>query len=76
MFTPRDNPRSDLVLGCHLIPKHPLLLEPENLSALTAPTALDKNAHSAGLQVPRDSLEADERESANFGLKELKETDE
>jgi hypothetical protein len=36
----------------HLIPKHPQILDPEDLSALTAPAPALQNSASAGPQVP------------------------
>ena len=36
----------------HLIPKHPAILGPENLSALTAPTPTLENSASEGAQAP------------------------
>jgi hypothetical protein len=57
----------------HLIPKHPGVLGPENLAALTAPAATEENAASAEAQVPgavpggADATQA--AVGANSGLK-------
>jgi hypothetical protein len=60
----------------HLIPKHPHILGPENLSALTAPARATQNPDSAGAQAPGvasgGSAETQAPEKANSGLMEIK----
>ncbi len=60
----------------HLIPRHPQVLEPANLLALTAPAPAAENPQSAGLQAPSaaaaGSAEAGKTVTANSGLKEVK----
>ena len=60
----------------HLIPRNPQVLGPENLSALTAPTAAGQNPGSAGAQAPSaaggGSEETPASKSANSGLEEIK----
>ncbi|MGD0938353.1 MAG: hypothetical protein ABR905_01490 [Terracidiphilus sp.] len=59
----------------HVIPKHPQLLAPDNLMALTATAPSAENPGSAGLQAPSavagNSSEI-ESAPANYGLKEMK----
>jgi hypothetical protein len=59
-----------------LIPKHPDVLGPENLSALTAPIHTAQNPDSAGVQAPSvasdGSAETQAPEKANSGLEEIK----
>ncbi len=63
-----------------LIPRHPELLGPENLSALTAPARAAQNPDSAGAQAPSaaagGSAETLAPEKADSGLKENKVTHE
>ncbi len=60
----------------HLIPKHPQLLRPENLSPLTAAAGSVQNPLSASLQASGAAAEGSAQdggtETANFGLKEMK----
>ncbi len=60
----------------HLIPKHPVLLAPNNLFALTSPALPTENPESAGVQalsaVVSGPVEADETGTANSGLREIK----
>jgi hypothetical protein len=64
----------------HLIPRHPQLLAPENLRALTAPVQEAENPGSAGAQAPRAAVsgttETNAAAAANSGLKEIKVTHE
>jgi len=64
----------------HLIPKHPQLLAPDNLTALTSPARDGENPDSAGLQAPgvaaNDSTEAGDTGTDNSGLTEIKDTHE
>jgi hypothetical protein len=64
----------------HLIPKHPLLLSPEHLEALTAPAHAPQNPLSAGIQVTSaaggSSDGIDESYAAKSGLREIKVADE
>jgi hypothetical protein len=59
-----------------LIPRHPEVLGPENLSALTAPASAAQNPDSDGVQAPSaatsGSAETQPPEKANFGLGEIK----
>ncbi|HME58104.1 MAG TPA: hypothetical protein VKF63_07195 [Terracidiphilus sp.] len=66
-----------LVIGRHhLIPKHPPILAPDNLFALTAPGRSAENPSSAGAQVPGaavgGSAETNAAATANSGLTENK----
>jgi hypothetical protein len=66
-----------LARGRHqLIPRHPLLLAPDNLGALTAPAPVAQNPLSAGIQAPSaaadGSAETEETDTANSGLTEIK----
>jgi hypothetical protein len=60
----------------HLIPKHPQLLTPDNLLALTTPVRAAENPLSAGAQAPSaavsGSAETEETDTANSGLTEIK----
>lgn len=60
----------------HVIPRHPQLLAPDNLAALTAPPPSAENPESAGFQAPSaaagGSPETDEAAPANSGLREMK----
>jgi hypothetical protein len=60
----------------HLIPKHPQLLGPNDLSALTLPAPAAQNPLSASPQAPgaaaNGNVESLPPASANFGLKESK----
>ncbi len=60
----------------HIIPKHPQILTPENLFALTAPGRSAENPLSAGVQVPSaaagGSAETMTATTANSGLTENK----
>jgi hypothetical protein len=60
----------------HLIPSDPQVLAPDDLSALTAPTAGPENPGSAGFQAPGAATdvnsESQTSESANSGLEEIK----
>ena len=60
----------------HLIPKHPLMLTPDNLFALTAQGRSAENPVSAGAQVPSaaagGSAETKATATANSGLTEIK----
>jgi hypothetical protein len=64
----------------HLIPKHPELLEPNDLSALTLAGPAAQNPESASSQAPgaaaNGNVESLPPTSANFGLKESKASDE
>ena len=64
----------------HLIPKHPQLLAPDNLTALTSPARDGENPDSAGEQAPgvaaNDSAEAGDTGTDNSGLTEIKDTHE
>jgi hypothetical protein len=64
----------------HLIPKHPQLLGPNDLSALTLPAPAAQNPLSASTQAPgaaaNGNVELLPPASANFGLKESKASDE
>jgi len=66
-----------LVRGRHrIIPRHPQLLGPDNLWALTAPVQEAENPGSAGVQAPRaavsNTTEVNAAAAANSGLKEIK----
>ena len=60
----------------HLIPKHPQMLAPENLMALTAPVGAVQNPDSAGVQVPSavviGTAEMNAAATANSGLTGIK----
>jgi hypothetical protein len=60
----------------HLIPKHPQLLAPDNLLALTAPAGAVENRDSAGTQVPGAAVigtaEIHAAAAANSGLTGIK----
>jgi hypothetical protein len=60
----------------HIIPKHPPILAPDNLFALTAPGRSAENPLSAGAQVPSaaagGSAETKATATANSGLTEIK----
>jgi hypothetical protein len=60
----------------HLIPRDPQVLGPENLSALTAPTAAPENPDSAGELAPGAALAVPPRsptsDGASSGLEEIK----
>jgi hypothetical protein len=64
----------------HPIPKHPLVVAPGNLSALTAPARAAQNPESAGAQAPaaaaHSSAESRGLEPAVSGLREMKVTHE
>jgi hypothetical protein len=64
----------------HLLPKHPQLLAPDNLTALTSPAHGGENPESAGEQAPsvaaNGSAEAEETGTDNPGLAEIKDTHE
>jgi hypothetical protein len=64
----------------HLIPKHPQLLAPDNLTALTAPVRAAQNPESAGEQAPSaaaiGSAEAADTGTDYSGLTEIKDTHE
>jgi hypothetical protein len=64
----------------HLIPKHPQILGPSSLSALTAPPMAAQNSGSAGAQAPSaaigGSAETQQAAAANSGLRESKATHE
>ncbi len=64
-----------LVRGrCHLIPKHPEVLEPNDLTALTASGRREENPESANYQATRAAVNGfaeTPASSAQFGLKEL-----
>ncbi len=64
----------------HLIPKDPVVLQPENLSALTAPARLNENRSSAGAQVPvaspDGSVESETAGGEDSGLGGSKSTNE
>jgi hypothetical protein len=58
----------------HLIPKHPEILEPSNLAALTEPGGRDENPESAQVQAPRaagNGFAEMPASSAHSGLKEM-----
>jgi hypothetical protein len=59
-----------------LVPKHPELLGPDNLTALTAPARAAQNPDSAGVQAPSvvagGSAETQSPEKANSGLIEIR----
>jgi hypothetical protein len=58
----------------HLMPKHPEVLGPTNLTALTAPVGRDENPESAQAQAPRaagNGYVEMPASSANSGLKEM-----
>ena len=63
-----------------LIPKHPQVLGPDDLSALTAPVRTAQNPESAGAQAPSVAsggfAETQTQESANSGLVEIKDNHE
>ena len=60
----------------HLMPKHPPILTPDNLIALTAPLGAVQNPDNAGAQVPSsangDAAETQSPGLANSGLTEIK----
>jgi hypothetical protein len=60
----------------HLIPKHPVILAPNNLFALTASAQPTENSDSAGVQalstVVNGPVEADGTGTTNSGLREIK----
>lgn len=60
----------------HVIPRHPLVLGPEDLSALTAPARATQNPDSAGFQAPSvasgGSAETQAPEKSNSSLIEIK----
>ncbi|MFY9855953.1 MAG: hypothetical protein WAK26_18960 [Terracidiphilus sp.] len=60
----------------HLIPKHPEMLAPDNLLALTASTGAVQNPDSAGAQVPGAAIigtaEIHAAEASNSGLSGIK----
>jgi len=60
----------------HIIPKHPQMLTPDNLIALTAPGRTNENSVSAGVQAPSASasgfMETSATATANSGLQENK----
>jgi hypothetical protein len=60
----------------HLMPKHPPVLNPDNLTALTDPPGAMQNPDNAGAQVPSsangDTAETQSPVIANSGLKEIK----
>ena len=60
----------------HLIPKHPQMLTPDNLLALTAPAGAVQNPDSAGAQVPSAAVigtaEIHAAATANSGLTGIK----
>jgi hypothetical protein len=64
----------------HPVPKHPLALEPDNLSALTAPAPAAQNPDGVGIQAPATAAPAfaatRSSYTANSGLKEMKNADE
>jgi hypothetical protein len=64
----------------HVIPKHPQILEPDNLMALTAPAHAGQNPDSAGVQAHSaaggDSAETQAPGKANSGLREIKDAHE
>jgi len=64
----------------HLVPKHPQLLAPDNLAALTVPARAAENPLSAGEQASSVaatiSAEAGETVTDNSGLTEIKDTHE
>ncbi|MGO9435968.1 MAG: hypothetical protein ACLP00_16965, partial [Terracidiphilus sp.] len=58
----------------HLIPKHPEVLEPNDLTALTASGRREENPESANYQATRAAVNGfaeTPASSAQFGLKEL-----
>lgn len=60
----------------HLIPRHPQVLKPDGLSALTAAARLAQNPDSAGIQAPgaaaNDPAGTQPYQTANSGQKEMK----
>ena len=64
----------------HLLPKDPQVLEPDDLSALTAPASDEENPRSAGLQVPSiasgGSADAQTTGAYHPGLEEITATHE
>lgn len=64
----------------HLIPRHPLLVEPDDLSLLTAPVREADNPLSAGLQAASAaaaaSEETEETATANSSLREIRDAHE
>lgn len=60
----------------HVIPKHPQMLGPDDLSELTLPGPQTENPESAGVQAPSAAADATAEMSApitaNSGLKEIK----
>jgi hypothetical protein len=64
----------------HLIPRHPLVLAPANLSALTDSALAAQNPESAGTLAPgaaaQTSAETQASNTANSGLREMKATHE
>jgi hypothetical protein len=64
----------------HVLPKHPQVLEPDNLLALTAPAYAGENPDSAGVQAHSaasgDSAETQTPDKANSGLREIKDAHE
>ncbi len=64
----------------HLIPRYPLRVEPEELSALTAPARETDNPLSAGVQAPNAAAPGSEKTedtaAANSGLREIKDAHE
>jgi len=64
----------------HLIPKHPEVLGPGNLSALTAPAASQENSASAGVQAPgaasSGTAQTQTAVGANSGLRGIGAADE
>lgn len=63
-----------------IMPKHPQVLEPENLLALTAPADAGQNPFSVGVQAPSAATggpaETQAPDKANPGLREIKVTHE
>jgi hypothetical protein len=64
----------------HLILRHPEVIGPESLSALTDPTVAEENPRSAGVQAPGaagvPSAETQTSQTANSGLEEIKASNE
>jgi hypothetical protein len=64
----------------HPIPKHPEVLEPSNLAALTSLSSREQNPESATARVPRAAMkgvpESTVAAPANSGLKEISDTHE
>jgi hypothetical protein len=60
----------------HAVPRHPQILEPDNLLALTVPARTAQNSGSAGVQVPSAAVGGSEETrmpmGANSGLREIK----